>query len=377
MSQPIFKLLARVDHQFVPVRIKKEGKKEIPIPVEGATSYYVRFTENGKRAMRPLGKDFAYAVGSWRTYVVRAALQENDFDLPQGIPSAEHVTLTEARDKYFADRQDLDVKSVQTYRLAIDGFISSCRKTYIEDVDAQDMKNFMNWLSAQPMKKRKHSNPARTRANRVGHVAIFLKKFGREKLLKKSEYPKFHEKKIVAHPDEELSLLYGFANPEEQFLLDFFIGSMAREAEASNCRYEDLTGTTLTIYGKQHKTRTVEISPRLAAAIRERREESKSEYLFPNGGGKPNQHLLRDLQHLANKAGAKFHTELHKLRKTGASRRYRNGELTVTLMRELGHGSLDITEKYLCDVRPEEAKKAVALSDFVPTPQIVRTGTGD
>ena len=59
-----------------------------------------------------------------------------------------------------------------------------------------------------------------------------------------------------------------------------------------------------------------------------------------------------NLQNIAKKAGAEFHTELHKRRKTGASRRY------------------------LADVRkPGEAKKAVADADFVPKPKIVMTGT--
>jgi integrase len=89
---------------------------------------------------------------------------------------------------------------------------------------------------------------------------------------------------------------------------------MVRDHEAYGCRYNDLTGVTLTIRGKQHKTRTVEISPRLAANIVGRGGRSESEYLFPNRKGKPDQHLLRDLQNLAKRAGAKFHTELHKLR---------------------------------------------------------------
>src|SRR4029077_7172273 len=41
------------------------------------------------------------------------------------------------------------------------------------------------------------------------------------------------------------------------------------------------------------------------------RKRSDSEYLFLNRKRKPNQHLLPDLQDLAKKAGAKFHTELY------------------------------------------------------------------
>ena len=159
-------------------------------------------------------------------------------------------------------------------------------------------------------------------------------------------------------------------------MLDFYIGSMARDEEGYTCQYTDLTGTTLTLYGKQNKTRTVEISQRLADGINERRKHSQSEYLFPNRNGKPNMHLLRKLQNLAERAGAKFHTELHKLRKTGASRRYLKGVGLPTLMLELRHESLATTQEYLADVRKEgEAKKAVADADFIPTPKVVKTGT--
>jgi hypothetical protein len=103
--------------------------------------------------------------------------------------------------------------------------------------------------------KRRDSNPKRTYSNKVGYVAIFLKQFGVSRLLKKKEYPRYHKKKVVAHPEDELSLLYGHANAEERFLLDFFIGSMVRDHEGYGSRYSELTGVTLTIKGKRRKIR--------------------------------------------------------------------------------------------------------------------------
>src|ERR1700739_2744355 len=129
---------------------------------------------------------------------------------------------------------------------------------------------------------------------------------------------------------------------------------MARDHEAYGCRYRDLTGTTLTLYGKQDKTRTVEISQRLADAINARRKRlgaAPNDLLFPNRNGNPDQHLLRDLQNLAKQAEAQFAVELHKLRKTGASRRYLAGVPLKTLMLELGHESLAVTQGYLADAR--------------------------
>ncbi|MDQ1408536.1 MAG: Phage integrase family [Acidobacteriaceae bacterium] len=108
--------------------------------------------------------------------------------------------------------------------------------------------------------------------------------------------------------------------------------------------------------------------------INERRKSSKSALLFPQKSDptKPDKHLLRKLQKIGKRAKATFHTELHKLRKTGASRRYLSGVSLPTLMQELGHESLATTQAYLDDVRKEEElKKAVADSDYVPKPRLV------
>jgi hypothetical protein len=66
--------------------------------------------------------------------------------------------------------------------------------------------DYMGWLRKQPVPTRKHGNPERTLADNVGDVRIFLKEFGVTKLLKKNEEPKYHEKKVVAHTDDELGV---------------------------------------------------------------------------------------------------------------------------------------------------------------------------
>jgi integrase len=328
----------------------------------------------------PAGTDDALKAQSKRLELIKAAegakaLHPENY--VAAVSDSQRMTLAQASEKYFSnlEAQGKDRKTIAAYRAAVDPFVANCKTTYVEDVTKQDLIDFMGWLRKQPKREQRNANPNRTYANKVGHVAIMLKSFGVTKLLKKSEYPKFHQKKIVAHTDEELALLYSHANDEERFLMDFFLGSMARDAEAHKCKYTHLTGTTLTIYGKQNKTRTVEISPRLAAAIAARRKTSKHEYLFVNREGNPNQHLLRDIQDLAEKAKATFHTELHKLRKTAASRRYLANVPLMTLMSELGHNSLSTTQVYLSDVKKEETKKSIAAADFIPKPQIVRTGT--
>ena len=295
--------------------------------------------------------------------------------------SAGRITLAAAAEKYFAncEARGLDPETIRKYWAAVNPFAEHCGATYVDECrdNNQVLLNYMGWLRKQSVPQRKHSNPERTLANKVGDVRIFLKEFGITKLLKKNEEPKYHEKKVVAHPDDELDVLYGAADADETFLLDLFIGSMARDHEAfGKYGHPDLTTTTLTLYGKHHKTRTVEITKRLADSIHNRRKRTNSKHLFVNRNGKPDQHLLRKLQNIAKKAGATFHTDLHKLRKTGASRRYLAGVPLPTLRVELGHESLAVTQDYLADVRkPGEAKKAVTDADFIPKPKVVKTGT--
>jgi integrase len=335
--------------------------------------------KNDYYCLRVAGKFEFFPEGDPARTDLNAAMRRQ-FERQQGlrlgvtapsIPQPGKTPVADAVQKYFDNLTAMgkDPKTIRTYRIAVDGFVKSYKKPFIEDYVRQDLIDYMGWLRKQPRKERKHANPDRTYFNKVSHVAIFLKACDVRPALKANEYPQFHEKQIVAHPDEELGVLYGVADAEEMFLLDFFIGSMVRDEEAQAARYSDLTGTTLTVHGKQHKTRTVEISQRLADAINARRKRlgaAPSDLIFTKRDGKPNQHLLRDLQNLAKRACAKFHAELHKLRKTGASRRYREGELLTTLMQELGHEDLSTTQKYLADVKPEATKQAVAAADFIP-----------
>jgi hypothetical protein len=143
------------------------------------------------------------------------------------------ASLAQASERYFTnlEARGLDAKSIRAYHTGVDPFGQTCKKPCVEDVTKQDMLDFMGWLRKQPLPIRRNSNPERTYSNKVSYVAIFLKEFGVSRLLKKKEYPRYHKKKVVAHPGDELSLLYGHANAEERFLLDFFIGSMVRDHE--------------------------------------------------------------------------------------------------------------------------------------------------
>jgi hypothetical protein len=120
--------------------------------------------------------------------------------------SAGRITLAAAAEKYFANREarGVDPESIRKYRAAVDPFLQHCGVTYLDECpdNKQVLLNYMGWLRKQPVAERKHGNPERTLANKVGDVRIFLKEFGVTKLLKKNEEPKYRKKKVVAHPDD-------------------------------------------------------------------------------------------------------------------------------------------------------------------------------
>jgi integrase len=335
------------------------AKNSTARPHADAVQFGIRYTLNGTRRM-----DTVDTLGQALTML--KARNVAFFAASQGttIPGFEEkkakTPIAEAVTNYKKNlvSRGLDPKSIRVYTVAVDQFAESCSKQYVEDVTKQDMIDFSGWLRRQPLPKRKHSNPERTYFNKVGHAAIFLKAYGISGLLKKNEYPSYEEKTVSAHSDEELELLYSHANGEERFTLDYFLGSGVRDGEAANAEYSDLRGTILEIKGKpqygwkpkKHHCRKITIPESLADAIRERQKHSKSPLIFPNGGGRPNLHLLRDVQDLATRAGAKFHTELHKMRKTAATRWAMASIPVHVIQRLLGHKRLETTQRYLADV---------------------------
>jgi hypothetical protein len=119
------------------------------------------------------------------------------------------ITLAAAAEKYFAncEARGLDPESIRKYRAAVDPFLQHCGVTYLDECpdNKQVLLNYMGWLRKQPVPERKHGNPERTIANKVGDVRISLKEFGVTKLLKKNEEPKYHKKIVVAHPDDSMA----------------------------------------------------------------------------------------------------------------------------------------------------------------------------
>jgi integrase len=379
MAQPKAKLYQRLRTKGFPWVVCPVTKNGSPKPSPDAFQFGIRYTLDGDRELETFAT-LDEAVVNLKSRNVQFYAAHNGVAMPQATAkgSEPRITIESAVETYFANlvAQGKDPKTIKTYRVAVEGFVASCAKKYVDEIEKQDLFDYMAWLRKQPLPKRKHSNPNRTYNNKLSHTVIFLKAFGKERLLKKSEYPAYEEKTVSAHTDAELTTLHSHANENERFLLDFFLGSAVRDGEAAHAEFSDLKGNVLEIKRKphlnwkpkQHHCRKITLPQSLVDFIRKREKKSESPLLFPNGDGLPNLHLLRDLQNLAKGAGAEFHTELHKLRKTAATRWAVAGIPVHVIQRLLGHKSLETTQKYLADVdlSGEMMQKAVEAASFKP-----------
>ncbi|HTC63849.1 MAG TPA: site-specific integrase [Candidatus Saccharimonadales bacterium] len=378
MAQRKAKLYQRLRTKRFPWVACEMAKNGSPKPHPDAFQFGIRYTIDGQRKL-DTAATLDEAVTMLKVSNVRLYANLNGVQMPSHPTSETPTSRTKIADAvvtYFANllAQGKDPKTIRTYRYAVDGFVASCSKNYIDEIEKQDLFDYMTWLRRQPATKRKHSNPDRTYNNKLSHTVIFLKAFGKERLLKKSEYPSYEEKTVTAHPDAELALLYEHADTEWTFFLDYFLSSAVRDGEATHAEFPDLKGNVLEIKRKphlnwkpkQHHCRKITLPQFLVNSIRAREKISKSPLIFPNGSGLPNRHLLRDFQTWAKKSGIEFHVELHKLRKTAATRWAVVGMPVHVIQRLLGHKSLETTQRYLADVdlSSEMMQKAVEAAQF-------------
>jgi len=297
--------------------------------------YYIRVgTDGGKQRFESVGKD---------AYVAMDKLAEKERwlrDRERGVPysasdspkpEGSRLRVDAAVEQYFKNLQSQgkDPKTIRAYRLAVNEFRQSCTKKFIDEITKQDLIDFMGWLRTRPRKLRKDGTPRRPRRsgdpnrtyfNKVNDIVIFLSAHGINRLLKKSEYPKFAEKPVVYYDAEQAKSLYAAANDEEErFMVDYFLKTGVRDGEAAHAEYSDVKGGFLNIVDKPHldwhpkhwHIRRIPIPLDLIAAIANRqRQNPDCKLIFPNRGGKPDQHLLRIVQRIAKRAGGTFHADL-------------------------------------------------------------------
>jgi integrase/recombinase XerD len=382
--KPVYQSKGRLKPQYAMVSGEPEHHKE--------GVYYLRFgSDGGKQQFVLVGKDPYVALDKlaekqrWLRDRERRVVPQTPVN---GKTESSRLSIDDAVEQYFKNlhSQGKDPKTIRAYKVAVEEFRKSCTKEFLHEISKQDLIDFMGWLRKQPLKLRENGTPRkprrsgdpnRTYFNKVNNMVIFLSAHGINRLLKKSEYPKFAEKPVVYYDAEQVKALYAAAkDDEERFTLDYFLKTGVRDGEAGHAEYRDVKGGFLNIVDKPHLNwhpkhwhiRRIPIPQDLTAAIAERqRQNPDGKLIFPNGAGNPDEHLLRIVQRVAKNAGGTFHADLHTFRRTYATL-FSGTTKIQTIQYLLGHKDVKTTMRYLgiADLNSPETRAAVekTFSDF-------------
>src|SRR5437660_227835 len=168
------KLYARLgkakDFRRVPVQFHKNGRAIQP---EGhVTGFLVR--KGGK--FEHVGADLDSAVTCLRQ---EEALLSGDVVPAQTSVPGQRVRIVDAIAEYKQEIQTLgkSKSTVLLYSNALDGFATSCKKTFLDEIDRKDILAHIQWMQGS-LQERVKGGQNRTIRNRLTYLGVFLGKQG-------------------------------------------------------------------------------------------------------------------------------------------------------------------------------------------------------
>lgn len=366
-----FTLFTRINQKFVPILIKKGT----PIAPDGAGSYYVRYTENGKRIMRPLGKNLAQAFVEVKNLEIAREFEHRGMPVPvrvQLVPSAEakeSTTLEQSITKYTDEVRDNKArKTWQAYKNSLVLFQKSCQAPTVQSVKRENMLAFKSYL------RNTAELTERSVYNNFLNVMVFLKWAGVTVGVKLDDWPKKAEREPEEYTDEQIETLLNAADAEERLLLKCFLCTAMRSGELAHLHYGniDFAHSVWTVQPKDgwvtktaESQRDIPVPEWLTKKIAERMKHAsrtKNDLVFFNSEGGPNLHMLRIVKRVAKLAKLNdIRVDDHKFRSTAITRWLRDGATVPDVMRWVGHVNPQTILRYAAKVNvrnPEIHAKA-------------------
>lgn len=269
-----------------------------------------------------------------------------------------------------------------TYRL---GVVTEFRpKAFLDEVDDQFVRAFRRFLREHPK-----DLSDRTSYNIIQAFSTFLLRIGiaaAKPILKEMSFP---PTEVIPYSDDEMRVFFNACGEKEELMFKFFLHSMARDMEVAHCEVRDLKFDVNVLHicpkpdrdfrlkgkrsGQAKKGRKIPMPALFMARMKEYcADKGPRQLVFPNGLGGAEFHFLRKCEGIARRAGIKNWEDfdLHRWRKTGATRHHNGGVSVRTIQAWLGHESLEVTLDYLGvdDAANESSQQQVnngALAAFV------------
>ncbi len=254
------------------------------------------------------------------------------------------------------------------YSTALQYFQESLSKTYLEDLERNDLLKYAVYLQEE-----KEYAP-RTVAHRFDVVMAFLKAQGITNLIQKGDRPKFTETEPEIYETEDLVPFFAACNEEERMWFHFFLHTGEREQEVRFTFKSDVNLSAHTVRvshkkkpwnwsPKRYREREIPIPDVLVEMLRKWIAESDKScpLLFATSGCKPKMDFWDCVKAIARRA----HLDedkywLHKFRSTFATHALeatKGNFPTVQLW--LGHNDIESTMRYLKPSRSAEMHQRV------------------
>jgi integrase len=394
-ARVVFLARTKAPDLFLPVEVRKNRPIEPECEIYG---YYLRYRQDGKRKVEPVGKDITVAYAAYRNRELNHTRVRMGLEPIHGAAALVHdfrenadkrVRIADAAAKYLRDLTD-NVQTgdrarstLQAYKVAVEDFRDHCGVTFMDQINAEVLQAHKLYLH-RSIKKRVRGKKANTVAKRFRYLSAFLgrqglqivktRRPGSSGLMNWSDFPREEKKQnIDRYSEEEVKGMLSVATLEEADLIHTFLRTGFRDEEVAYMLWTDVDWKRKQItidekpqYGWKPKDKERRVVPledgvlltRLAA--RRKRQRPQSLLVFPNTLGSADMHLIRKLHKVVAKMKKKKleiegDPTLHRFRRTYASMMISHSDLQ-TVSDLLGHSDIETTAGYLA---PDQAKARV------------------
>ncbi len=332
--------------------------------------YSLDWRAGGRRHRLSLGKDAPAAqlalerhIAAERARAIGIAVAEDRCASSLGVEEACAEFLDETR-------LQRSPKTFQQYRTALAYFQEHCGRRRVDQVDRRTLLDFRQFLAEE-----KKLSP-RTIWTKMMVVEQMLKTHGRNRLLRRGDWPRYVERIPQAYGPAELQRFFAACKPDDFLLFQFFLGSGFREKEVQFLAWRDISleeqlarvtaKSECGFFPKTWEEREVLLPTHLVEGLRVLRASADLDcpWVFASQTGCVSYHFLERLKRIAWRAGLNCrmcrgthgdcrtgpHCKnwfLHKFRATYATNQLRAGTDFRTLQVWMGHKDLGSTMRYL------------------------------
>lgn len=370
-------------------RVRVGGQEELH--PEG--SYFVEWWEQGKRRLEPVGADAQDAAEKARIKQAELAAVRNGIipAAPVVEASQDRTTLKHALDAYKDYvRYHRSLRTFRTYRPILDCFSEFCIKTYVDEVERQDLLDFATHCMKQGQK-------GKSIYNKLVVLSQVMKQHGRPKLLNGADWPSFVETVRPIYEDLELAKLFKACAKSEEVRFKFYLMSGFRDAEGRFVTWRDVDFKHMAVrvtakphwgfHPKNWEEREVPVPQKLIVLLKAFRPANATpdDPIFPSATGRPDGAMLEKLKvvafrgelncghctvsHKLENGTVKINRcaegaycgrwFLHKFRHTYATRHLQDGIDIRTLQQWMGHRDIASTMVYLKGVRNRDIQARI------------------